>query len=49
MPQKINANKSKKKKKKKKNSTSTAEDMGSIPGQGTKIPYTVWHSKKKKV
>ena len=22
--------------------------MGSIPGQGTKIPHTAWHSKKKR-
>ena len=26
--------------------TSTAESMGSIPGQETKIPHTMWYSKK---
>ena len=25
---------------------STAGDMGSIPGQGTKIPHAVWHGQK---
>ena len=29
--------------------TSSARDMGSIPGQGTKIPYTAQHGKKKKI
>ena len=28
--------------------TSTAEDTGSIPGQGTKIPHAMWCWKKKK-
>ena len=28
-------------------SASTAEGTGSIPGQGTKIPYTIWRSQKK--
>ena len=27
---------------------STAEVLGSIPGQGTKIPQTVWYDQKKK-
>ena len=27
----------------------TAEGLGSIPGQGTKIPHTMWHSQKKRV
>ena len=26
----------------------TAEGLGSIPGQGTKIPQAVWHGQKKK-
>ena len=26
---------------------STAEGVGSIPGQGTKVPHVVWHSPKK--
>ena len=26
--------------------TSYAADTGSIPGQGTKIPYAVWHGQK---
>ena len=26
----------------------TAGGVGSIPGQGTKIPYASWHSKNKK-
>ena len=26
----------------------TAGGVGSIPGWGTKIPYTAWHGKKKK-
>ena len=30
-------------------STSSGRGMGSIPGQGTKIPHATWHSKKKKV
>ena len=29
--------------------TSTAGGMGSIPVQGTKIPYVSWHSQKKKL
>ena len=29
-------------------STSNGRGMGSIPGQGTKIPHATWHSKKKK-
>ena len=28
--------------------TSTAEGIGSIPGQKTKIPFAVWHGHKKK-
>ena len=27
---------------------STAEGLGSIPGQGTKIPHAVWYGQKKK-
>ena len=27
---------------------SSAEGVGSIPGQGTKIPHGAWHSQKKK-
>ena len=26
----------------------SAEDMGLIPGQGTKIPHAAWHSQKKR-
>ena len=25
----------------------TAKDLGSIPGQGTKIPQAAWHGQKK--
>ena len=28
--------------------TSNAEDVGSIPGQGTKVPYAAWCGKKNK-
>ena len=28
--------------------TFTAEDQGSIPGQGTEIPQAVWHSQRTK-
>ena len=28
--------------------TVSAEGVGSIPGQGTKIPHATWHGQKKK-